>query len=228
MQSRTFGSRCPTLQVKLGRRVAATAMPPEKRITSESVQLVDPSVWMGRMETRRAIAMPTRPIGAVMNQTSAASPGGKRQSCVQSKSSQEAARKAPLVTTRQPAVVYPAMRPGFEMASGGGHRSRRREFRRSLGFMGENRSHLEEPRVFPAGSVSNRCRFVWASVGLYTLTSLTILTFLSQTAPQASPLNVGDGHGCDWVHIHFPKGSYGRRGPRWISSHRLAGITTVF
>ena len=62
---------------------------------------------------------------------------------MQSKSSQEAARKAPLVTTRQPAVVYPAMRPGFEMASGGGHRSRRREFRRrSLGFMGERASRI--------------------------------------------------------------------------------------
>jgi hypothetical protein len=149
MHTRTFGSRCPTLQVKLGRRVAATAMPPEKRITSESVQLVDPSDWVGRKETRRAIAMPTRPIGTAMNHTSAASPGGKRQSCVQTKSSQEATRNAPLVTTRQPAVVYPAMRPGFEMGSGGGHRSRRRAFRRrSLGFMGERTSHVLRSREY--------------------------------------------------------------------------------
>ncbi|HSL68077.1 MAG TPA: hypothetical protein VK977_07955, partial [Actinomycetota bacterium] len=45
---------------------------------------------------------------------------------VQTKSSQEATRNAPLVTTRHPAVVYPAMRPGFEIGFGGGHRSRRR------------------------------------------------------------------------------------------------------
>jgi hypothetical protein len=149
MHSRTFASRCPTLQVKLGRRVAATAMPPEKRITSESVQLVGPSDWVGRKETRRAIAMLTRPIGTAMNQTSAASPGGKRQLCVQTKSSQEATRNAPLVTTRQPAVVYPAMRPAFEIGSGGGHRSRQREFRLlSLGFMVERTSHILRNREY--------------------------------------------------------------------------------
>jgi hypothetical protein len=150
MHSRTFASRCPTSQVKLGRRVAATATPPEKRITSERVQLVGPSDWVGRKETRRAIAMPTRPIGTAMNQTSAASPGGKRQLLVQIKSSQEATRNAPLVTTRQPAVVYPAMRPGSEIGSGGGHRSRRRRAFRlfSPGSMGERSSRILRNREY--------------------------------------------------------------------------------
>jgi hypothetical protein len=143
MHSRTFASKCPTVQVKLGRRVAATATPAEKRITNESVQFVGPSEWMGRKESRRAIAIATRPIGTAMNQTSAASPGGRGQLCVQTRSSQEATRKAPLVTIRQPAVVYPAMRPGFEIGSGGGHRSRRRAFRLALpGSMGERSSPI--------------------------------------------------------------------------------------
>ena len=141
MHSRTFASRCPTLHVKLGKRVAATATPAEKRSTNESVQFVGPSDWVGRKETRRAIAIPTRPIGTAMNQTSAASPGGKGQLCVQTKSSQEATRNAPLVAIRQPAVVYPAMRPGFEIGSGGGHRSRRRAFHLLLpGSIGERSS----------------------------------------------------------------------------------------
>jgi len=156
MHSRTLASRCPTLQVKLGRRVAATATPAEKRITNESVQFVGPSDWVGRKETRRAIAIPTRPIGTAMNQTSAASPGGKGQLCVQTKSSQEATRNAPLVAIRQPAVVYPAMRPGFEIGSGGGHRSRRRAFRPLLpGSMGERSSHMLRNREL---SRANRIR----------------------------------------------------------------------
>ena len=86
-----------------------------------------------------------------MNQTSAASPGGKGQLCVQTKSSQEATRNAPLVAIRQPAVVYPAMRPGFEIGSGGGHRSRRRAFHLLLpGSIGERSSPvLSNRKHFP-------------------------------------------------------------------------------